>query len=37
MPDIARHPSTTHLLRYFDYSHLPERLHDEADTDEANA
>jgi len=21
-----RHPSTTHLLRYFEYSHLPERL-----------
>ncbi len=26
MPETARHPSTTHLLRYFEYSHLPERL-----------
>ena len=23
---MSRHPSTTHLLRYFEYSHLPERL-----------
>lgn len=23
---MTRHPSTTHLLRYFEYSHLPERL-----------
>ena len=22
----TRHPATTHLLRYFEYSHLPERL-----------
>jgi hypothetical protein len=21
-----RHPGTTHLLRYFEYAHLPERL-----------
>lgn len=21
-----RHPSTTHVLRYFEYDHLPERL-----------
>lgn len=21
-----RHPSTTHLLRYFEYSHLPEHI-----------
>lgn len=23
---MTRHPSTTHLLRYFEYGHLPERL-----------
>ena len=23
---MTRHPSTTHLLRYFEYSHLPARL-----------
>jgi hypothetical protein len=22
----TRHPATTHLLRYFEYGHLPERL-----------
>ncbi|MEV7394358.1 hypothetical protein [Streptomyces sp. NPDC091215] len=22
----SRHPSTTHLLRYFEWGHLPERL-----------
>lgn len=22
----TRHPSTTHVLKYFEYSHLPERL-----------
>ena len=27
MPDLeGRHPGTTHLLRYFAYGHLPERL-----------
>lgn len=26
MPNTARHPSTTHVLRYFEYDHLPERL-----------
>lgn len=26
MSETARHPSTTHLLRYFEYDHLPERL-----------
>ena len=27
MPDLeGRHPGTTHLLRYFAYDHLPERL-----------
>ena len=23
---MTRHPGTTHLLRYFEYSHLPEHL-----------
>lgn len=23
---MSRHPSTEHLLRYFEYGHLPERL-----------
>lgn len=23
---MGRHPGTEHLLRYFEYSHLPERL-----------
>lgn len=27
MPDLPeRHPATTHLLRYFEYGHLPARL-----------
>ena len=26
MSGTTRHPSTTHLLRYFEYGHLPERL-----------
>lgn len=25
-PHPDRHPSTAHLLRYFEYSHLPKRL-----------
>lgn len=25
-PTPARHPGTTHLLRYFEYAHLPEHL-----------
>ena len=27
MPD-PRHPGTTHLLRYFEYEHLPQHLQD---------
>lgn len=23
---VGRHPSTTQIVRYFDYDHLPERL-----------
>lgn len=26
MAETTRHPSTEHLLRYFEWSHLPERL-----------